>query len=173
MLRFFHLAKKASPFISVGSINLLTDIGIFKGSLWGRPLLVKETLRSGCWVKSDWHSMLTICWNWAPASTVESTLFTCNCNDEVSSGPRVTTGWKFWKNAKKCHKFPHKIIYIESWLWNSYRPGQPNWDFDLVILHGGNLAIFLPLWFYMKSISLISDSQKRRFKNFEGFEFWF
>ena len=129
MLRFFHLAKKASPFISVGSINLLTDIGIFKGSLWGRPLLVKETLRSGCWVKSDWHSMLTICWNWAPASTVESTLFTCNCNDEVSSGPRVTTGWKFWKNAKKCHKFQPKIIYIELWLWNSYRPGQPNWDF--------------------------------------------
>ena len=29
-----------------------------------------------------------------------------------------------------------------------YRPGQPNWDF----WQCGNLAIFMPLWFYVKSI---------------------
>ena len=95
MLRFFQRAKKLFPSISVGSINLLTEMGIFNGTLWPLPLQVKLTLRSGCAVKSVVHSMLTICWNCAPASTVESTVLTCSCTQLVNSGPNVTLGWKF------------------------------------------------------------------------------
>ena len=76
MLRFFHLVKKASPFISVGSMNLFTLAGILRLIFCGRPLTVKLTVRSGWVEKSAMHSRLTICWNWAPASTVESTDFT-------------------------------------------------------------------------------------------------
>ena len=101
MLRFFQRAKKLFPSISVGSINLLTEMGIFNGTLWPLPLQVKLTLRSGCAVKSVVHSMLTICWNCAPASTVESTVLTCSCTELVNSGPNVTLGWKFCKKEKK------------------------------------------------------------------------
>ena len=95
MLRFFHRVKNASPFISVGSMNLLTLAGIFRLIFCGRPLQVKLTLRSGCDAKSDTHSRFTICWNWAPASTVESTDLTCSERAGLSSGPHVTIGWKF------------------------------------------------------------------------------
>ena len=100
MLRFFQRAKKLFPSISVGSINLLTEMGIFNGILWPLPLQVKLTLRSGCAVKSVVHSMLTICWNWAPASTVESTVLTCRFKELVNSGLNVTLGWKFCGRKK-------------------------------------------------------------------------
>ena len=35
---------------------------------------------------------------------------------------------------------------------NQYRSGQPNWNFWLDIPQSWNLAIFLPFWFYVKSI---------------------
>ena len=104
MLRFFHLAKKASAFISVGSMNLFMEMGIFSGILWGFPLQVKTTLRSGCAVKSPRHSTLTICWNWAPASTVDSTVFTWSCIDDDRSGDNVAIGWKFCKEYKWNYK---------------------------------------------------------------------
>jgi hypothetical protein len=46
MLKFFHLAKNASPFISVGSMNLLSEMGTFNDSLCGCPLMLKLTLMS-------------------------------------------------------------------------------------------------------------------------------
>ena len=58
---------------------------------------------------------------------------------------------KFVKPRKKCIcLFSGKI----SWpLFCIYRPRQANWDLWRVdMLQCGNLAIFLPLWLYVKSI---------------------
>ena len=41
MLKFFHLEKNASPFISVGSINLFTLIGSLILIFCCRPPIVK------------------------------------------------------------------------------------------------------------------------------------
>ena len=70
-------------------------------------------------------------------------------------------------------------------VWNS--DSEPNdfviylqtWAAELGILtvdnpQCRNLAIFLPLWFYVKSILVdFKRTKKSRFNNFEGFEFWF
>ena len=44
-----------------------------------------------------------------------------------------------------------------------YRPGQPNWEFWMLIFQYGNLAIFLPLWFYVKS--LLADFRRSKTTN--------
>lgn len=46
-LRFFHLAKNDSPFMSVGSKNLFIDKGNCKESLCGTLPYVKLTIKSG------------------------------------------------------------------------------------------------------------------------------
>ena len=53
-------------------------------------------------------------------------------------------------NTKKFYIQPSLIRMT---LFSLYRSAQPNWEIDCVdILQCGNLAIFLPLWIYMKSI---------------------
>ena len=47
-----------------------------------------------------------------------------------------------WKVSKEFSPF----------LLQFYRPKQSNWEFWLDIPQSGNLAIFLSLWFYVKSI---------------------
>ena len=51
-------------------------------------------------------------------------------------------------------RFGHALLWKKNQnrkLW--YRPGQPNWDFmNVDVLQCGNLAFFLPLWLYVKSI---------------------
>ena len=47
MLKFFHLEKNASPFISVGSINLLTEMGSLMLSFCCRPPMVKLKIKRG------------------------------------------------------------------------------------------------------------------------------
>ena len=128
MLKFFHLAKNASPFISVGCMNLLMLMGILSGILWGLPLQVKLTFKSGCAVKSARHSILTICWNWAPASTVESTLFTWELSEEVNSGDSVTIGWKFWKKITLLENTANKSTQVTgSFLPLEYRVIHIHW----------------------------------------------
>ena len=86
-------------------------------------------------------------------------------NDSGSDITKVESDPVNWKKIKKLMKQ----------IKNFYRPGQLNWEFWLwmEIPQCGNLAIFLGLWFHVKTI--LADFRRSIIAvlTILGFEFWF